>query len=298
MVITLTGATGFIGRKLLERFPPELNSLLVMARRNPQFNSLIHFVRWDATREEPSSEALNRCEAVVHLAGEPVAQRWTDEAKQRIRDSRVLGTRNLVNGLRKARFRPSVLVCASASGYYGDRGAGILDETAPQGSGFLAGVCRDWEREADAAAELGIRVVKLRIGIVLGKGGGALAKMTPPFRMGVGGRLGSGRQWMSWIHVDDLADLIRFSIENQALLGAVNAASPYPVTNEEFTGILGKVLRRPAFLPVPALSLKLMYGEMARILFDSARMTPRAALVAGFRFGHAHLEAALRSVLS
>jgi uncharacterized protein (TIGR01777 family) len=296
MVIALTGATGFIGRKLLELFPPEQHSLVVLARANPRLNPLIHFSHWDAVRSEPGMEALDRADAVVHLAGEPVAQRWTLAARRRIAESRIIGTRNLVSAIRRVRHRPKVLVCASASGYYGDRGDEILTEHSPSGEGFLPDICRQWEAEADAAAALGVRVVKLRIGVVLGSGGGALARMVPLFRTGLAGRLGSGRQWMSWIHVDDLTGLIRFAIDSPGLLGAVNAASPRPVTNAEFTRTLAARLGRPAVLPAPAFTLRLAYGEMARILFDSARLEPRAALSGGFVFRYPSLSQALENL--
>ncbi len=278
MDIAVTGASGFIGRALAERLKSEGHS--------------VHGVK---LRE---SAALPRCDAVVHLAGEPVAQRWTEEAKRRVRESRVEGTRKLVDAIAAMAPRPSVLVSASAVGYYGDRGDEILDEGSAAGRGFLAEVCVEWEREADRAAAFGVRVVKPRIGLVLGRGGGALARMLPGFRLGVGGRLGSGRQWQSWIHIHDLAALISFAIAPGHLSGAVNATAPDPVRNEEFTRTLAHVLHRPAFTVAPGFVLKAMFGEMASVLLESQRALPRAAEAAGFRFHYPHLEGALRAIFA
>jgi hypothetical protein len=235
---------------------------------------------------------------LVHLTGEPVAQRWTPEVKQRIRSSRVDGTRNLVSALAKLSERPRVLVCASAIGYYGSRGDDLLTETSSPGGDFLAQVVVDWERAAGEAEALGIRVVPLRFGVVLGKDGGALPKMLPPFRLGLGGRLSSGQQWMSWIHVDDVIGLIRFALENSAVRGALNATALQPVTNAEFTRELAAALHRPAVFPVPGLALKLLFGEMAEVILGSQRVVPRAALSAGFRFEYPELRGALARLLS
>src|SRR5579863_9941329 len=202
-------------------------------------------------------------DAVIHLAGEQVAQRWNPKVKQRIRDSRVLGTRRLVDAIARVQHKPGVLVCASAIGYYGDRGDELLTESSGPGSGFLAEVCREWEEEASHAADFGLRVVKLRIGFVLGKEGGALAKMVPAFRAGVGGRLGSGRQWMPWIHAADLAEMFVHAAEGDSgvsgIGGVWNACAPNPVTNAEFTRELGSVLHRPTLFPVPAFALRLAF---------------------------------------
>jgi uncharacterized protein (TIGR01777 family) len=298
MFLTISGATGFIGRRLLSLYPPEQNSLVVLARKNPRLTPLIHYGQWDPAVGQPSRELLERSEAVIHLAGEPVSQRWTPAVKTAIRDSRTLGTRHLVSAIGKLRHRPKTLVCASAVGIYGHRGDEVLAENAAPAAGFLPEVCTAWEAEADQAREHGLRVVKLRIGIVLGADGGALAAMAPLFRWGLGGVLGSGRQWMSWIHVDDLARMIQFAVENEAVSGVVNGVAPNPVTNAEFTRQLAGVLHRPAILPAPEFGVKLLYGEMAQILFASQRVQPAAAQAAGFVFRYPELRPALDAIFS
>jgi hypothetical protein len=275
MRVAITGGTGFIGRRLAES----------LAAGGYSVNAV--------GREREPGEA----DAIVNLGGEPIAQRWTREAKKKIRESRIMGTRRLVQALSQLEKRPGVLVSASAIGYYGNRGDEILTEASAPASGFLAELCKEWEREAEAAEPLGIRVVRLRIGVVLGAGG-ALARMLPPFKMGVGGRLGSGKQWMSWIHIDDVAGLIRFALEQPLLQGPVNATAPNPVTNAEFTGILARALGRPAFMPVPAVALKTLFGEMSSVLLDSQRVLPRAAESAGYSFKFPELAGALNQILT
>jgi uncharacterized protein len=235
-------------------------------------------------------------DAVIHLAGEPVAQRWNEEVKRRIFDSRVLGTRRLVDAIARVQHKPKILVCASAIGYYGDRGDEVLTESSNPGNGFLADACRGWEAEAGRAAEIGMRVVKLRIGFVLGKDGGALAQMVPAFRAFVGGRLGSGKQWMPWIHVSDVAAMFVHAVEND-ISGVWNATAPNPVTNADFTREMGHVLGRPAMIPVPLFALTLAFGELGRYMLDSSRVIPEAALKANFRFGYPDLAPALRNLL-
>jgi uncharacterized protein (TIGR01777 family) len=258
----------------------------------------VAFFRWDALREEPPLAGIDGSHAVIHLAGEPVAQRWTPRVKARIRSSRVEGTRRLVAAIAKAGRKPAVLVCASAIGYYGSRGDEILTEDSKPGAGFLPEVCVAWENAAREAEKLGLRVVNLRIGVVLGHGGGALARMLPPFRMGLGGPIGSGNQWMSWVHRDDLVALIRFAAELPALQGPVNATAPNPVTNAVFTRELAAALRRPAFLPTPPAVLRLLFGEMAEVLLASQRVVPVAAESAGFRFRYPQVGMALRNSVS
>lgn len=249
MFLTITGASGFVGRHLLAQYPAEQNSVVVLARKNPGFNPLYQFGAWDPMREEPSKELLTRSKAVIHLAGESVSQRWTPDVKRRIRDSRVLGTRNLVAGLSKLQHRPEVLVSASAIGFYGNGGDTLLKEDARIGQGFLAEVCDEWEHEAMKAKALGMRVVLLRLGIVLGTDGGALAAMAPLFRWGLGGRLGNGMQWMSWIHIQDLVRMIDYAVKEPKMAGIVNAVSPEPIRNAHFTQLLAKALHRPAIFP-------------------------------------------------
>jgi uncharacterized protein (TIGR01777 family) len=297
--ITITGGTGFIGRRLVARLLAGNHSLHLLVRHariglGPQVQCSV----WNALDIEPAPESLAEADAVIHLAGEPVSQRWTPAAKRRILESRVEGTRRLIEALSRRSHRPSVLVCASAVGLYGSRGDAILTESAAAGEGFLSEVCTVWEKTADAALNLGMRVVKLRTGMTLGQEGGALAQMLTPFQWGVGGKVASGKQWVSWIHVDDLAELIQFAVENTGLSGPVNATAPNPVTNAEFTRELAAALHRPAFLSIPAAALRGVYGEMAEIILASQRAVPQAALSAGFRFRYPDLGAALRNLLA
>jgi uncharacterized protein (TIGR01777 family) len=235
---------------------------------------------------------------VVHLAGEGVGQRWTPKAKQAIRASREVGTRNLVEGLRQAGERPETLVSASASGYYGPRGDEAVDESAPPGDDFLAGVVTAWEREADAAAELGVRVTKLRTGVVLDKSGGALAKMLPPFKAGVGGPVAGGRQYLPWIHLEDLTGLYLAAIDGgEEWAGAINASAPHPVTNRDFSKALGRAIHRPALAPVPKPAIQLLFGEMSTIVTTGVNMVPRRAVDLGYAFRHPEVDEALRSAL-
>jgi len=282
--VTITGATGFIGRYMVESFSRDGHSVRALSRG-----------AWDVLAGEPPAQSLTSADAVVHLAGTPVAQRWTREARRTIRDSRVLGTRHLVSALSKMPQRPEVLVCASAIGIYGDRGDEMLTEDSPVSTGFLADVCREWEAEADGAESLGVRVVKLRTGIALGRNGGALEKMLPPFRAFAGGRLGSGNQWMSWIHINDIVGLIRCALANP-MSGVVNATAPNPVRNLEFTQVLGAALHRPAIFPVPAPALRVLFGEMSSVLLASQRVLPKAAEAAGYSFAFPELGPALKDL--
>jgi len=294
----VTGATGFVGRKLLSR----LQRPVVLSRdaaAGVRLGNEVQVVAWDPQSEPAPAEAFTDVDVVFHLAGEPVAGgRWTAARKARIRDSRVVGTRNLADTIRRLARKPQVLVSASAIGYYGDRGDEVLDETAPPGGDFLSEVCVAWEREAQAVAEAGVRVVNVRLGVVLGRDGGALPRMLTPFRLGLGSPLGSGRQWMSWIHVQDVVGLMLLAAARGDLQGPLNAAAPQPATNREFTKALGRAVRRPTFLPaVPAGVLQLALGEMAVVLLASQRVTPRRAQAAGYTFEHPDLEEALRDVL-
>jgi uncharacterized protein (TIGR01777 family) len=284
MNVTVTGATGFIGRNLVQSLAADHHSVRALSR-----------AAWNIFAGEPPAESLTGADAVVHLAGAPVAQRWTARAREEIRASRVTGTHHLVTALSTLPQRPEVLVCASAIGIYGDRGDEVLTEASPVATGFLADVCREWEREADLAQSLGVRVVKLRIGIALGKKGGALEKMLPPFRAFVGGKLGPGSQWMSWIHIADIVGLIRHALSHP-VSGVVNATAPNPVRNYDFTRELASALHRPAIFPVPALALRLMLGRMADVLLASQRVLPKAAESAGYRFTFPELSPALRDL--
>jgi len=290
--LLLTGASGPIGRGLLASRPDA-----VVLSRNPR--NLGHKAyAWDPVSQLPPAEAMEGVDQVVHLAGEPVADgRWTDGRKQRIRDSRVLGTRNLVSALASMKRPPGVLVCASAVGYYGSRENETLDESSSPGRGFLPEICVQWEREALRARSFGVRVVCVRIGIVLSREGGALSRMLTPFRMGVGGRLGDGHQWMSWVHVDDVVGLIGHALENASVDGALNAVSPNPVTNRKFTETLADAVNRPAVIPVPETVLRLAFGEMASVLMASQKVLPFEAERTGYRFQFERIETALRDVV-
>ncbi len=294
----VTGATGFLGRRLVSRLadPVVLSRSVEGARR--ALGDVRAFA-WDPMAGPPSAAAFEGVDAVFHLAGEPVAAgRWTQSRKARILSSREQGTRNLVAGLQAASPRPTVLVSASAVGWYGDRGDRELDETAPPGDGFLADVCRAWEAEAAHARAPGTRVVSVRIGIVLGEDGGALGRLLPLFRAGLGGTLGRGAQWMPWVHVDDVVDLMLHAARTPGLDGPVNAVAPGIVTNRDFTRALASALGRPAFLPVPSFALRAALGEFGASLVHSQRVVPSAARASGYEFGYPVLEKALKAVLS
>ena len=297
MNITITGASGFIGRRLVETLLGAGHEVHVLGRRaGANWPATVRQSVWDPVKGLPLRESLEGADAVIHLAGEPVAQRWTTEAKRRIRESRVTGTHNLVDAMSALARRPAALVSASAIGYYGDRGDVILEEAAPSGRGYLPEVCGGWEHEALAAEALGIRVAVIRIGMVLDARGGALRKMLPAFRLGIGGRLSNGKQWMSWIHLADIANLFRFAVENPAR-GILNGTAPEPVQNENFTRELASRLHRPAVFPVPTAALKLIFGEMAEVVLASQRVIPRATEAAGFRFEYSRLGPALADLL-
>jgi len=293
----VSGGTGFVGRRIVERLLRDNHYVGVWSRRpGAEKRTAVASFSWDPLQGEPPDDSVNTMDAVIHLAGETVAQRWNAEVKARIRDSRVLGTRRLVDVIARVPHRPKVMVCASAIGIYGDRGDAVLTETSPPGSGFLVDTCRAWEQEADRAAQFGLRVVKLRIGFVLGIDGGALEKMVPAFRAFAGGRLGSGKQWMPWIHAGDVAELFVHAVEND-VSGVWNATSPNPVTNADFTRQLARAVHRPALFPVPPIALKLAFGELGQHMLDSARVIPEAALRAGFQFRYPELKEALQNLL-
>jgi len=282
--ITITGASGLIGRRLMKSLAADGHSLNVLSRHaGTNMPGGVRVSVWDPSRGEPPAEGLRDSDAIVHLAGEPVAQRWSADVKQRIRDSRVAGTRNLVQALSKLSRRPATLISASAVGYYGSRGDETLTESSAPGTGFLAELCTAWEKEAIAAESLGMRVVRLRTGVVLDARGGALQRMLPPFRMGAGGKLAGGKQWMPWIHIQDLVGLIQFALE-RPVNGALNGAAPYPVVNADFTKALAAAVKRPAIFPVPGFALRLLFGEMSEVLLASQRAMPKAAEAAGFPF--------------
>jgi uncharacterized protein (TIGR01777 family) len=301
--IIVSGSSGLIGAALGARLQAAHagnggSPIIPLVRKDPRPEA--GEVLWNPRTGSIEPESLEGAAAAVHLAGESVAGgRWSARRRERIRASRVDGTRFLARILAGLNPLPRVLVCASAVGIYGDRGDELLHEESAPGTGFLARVCADWEQAADAAREAGIRVVHLRIGLVLSRDGGALATMLPLFRLGLGGRLGSGRQYMSWVSLDDVVEMILFCLDNDELEGPVNAVSPRPVTNREFTRTLGRVLKRPALLPAPTPALRLALGRMAdELLLASTRVEPARLLAAGFPFRHVGLEDALRHHLA
>jgi uncharacterized protein len=304
--VTVTGATGLIGPRVIGALQAGGAEVSVLSRDGRRAAKRladtdlqpVQAFTWDLMSEAAPTEALEGRDAVVHLAGENIAQRWTEASKQAIRESRVTGTRNLLAGLEQTTARPAALVCSSGVGYYGAHGEEPLDEEAPAGSDFLARICVDWETQALKASALGMRVAIVRTGVVLDKHGGALEKMLPPFRLGVGGPVAGGRQFISWIHRDDLAELIATAARDERWSGPINATAPEPVSNRDFSRALGRALKRPALLPVPGLALQVLYGEMAEIVTEGARVMPAKALVLGFDFVHAELGEALSSAIA
>jgi uncharacterized protein (TIGR01777 family) len=301
MKVIVTGSGGLVGRALVRSLLADGHAVTKLVRGGAQqFRTPgSAAVEWNPEGGTIDAQALEGHDAAVHLAGEPVAEgRWDDEKKRRILESRVKGTRLLAETLAGLKERPRVLVSASAVGFYGDRGAEVLREESASGEGFLSEVCREWEKATLAASQAGIRVVHVRIGFVLSGEGGGLQKMLPPFKLGVGGKVGSGRQYISWITLEDLVRVIRRAIEDESLRGPVNAVAPAAVTNEEFTKALGRVLGRPTILPVPTFALRLAFGEVAdAVMLSSTRVEPARLKEAGFDFKHTEIEGALRSVL-
>lgn len=299
MRVVIAGGSGFIGRSLAKGLLERGHAVTILTRRPPDavaggLPAGAAVQRWDPGQPlDPG--VLDGAGAVVNLAGATIARRWTAAARRLILDSRVQSTQALVQAIKALATPPRVLVNASAVGYYGPRGDEPVTEAERPGSDFLAQVCREWEAAARAAEGAGVRVVRLRLGLVLGRGG-ALSRMSVPFRLFVGGPLGSGRQWMPWIHIDDVTGLVAFALEREGLAGPVNGTAPNPVRNREFALTLGRVLGRPAVVPAPAWALRLVLGEMSAMLLTGQRALPEAALRAGYRFRHTELEPALRAV--
>lgn len=294
----MTGATGRIGSHLVAALKARGDEVTVLSRDPGRASERlgVEAMEWDPVVGAPLESLVGR-DGVVHLAGEDVAQRWSKDAKQRILGSREDGTRSIVHGIFDAKPRPKVLVCASASGYYGQRGDEPVDEAQPPGRDWLADVCVRWESQADTA-KLGMRVVKVRTGIVLDAEGGALAKMLPPFKAGLGGPIGGGKQYMPWIHLDDLVGIYLAALDSPDFAGPINASAPNPVTNKEFSQALGRALHRPAVAPVPGFTIKAMYGAMAQIVLTGVRMVPGRAAELGYEFAHPDIDEALRDTLA
>lgn len=297
MRVAVSGSTGLVGSEVVSSLSAAGHDVVRLVRRVPSPGE--NAVRWDPEKGEIDAAGLEGRDAVVHLAGENIASgRWNAARKAAIRDSRVNGTRLLCDALAALARPPKTIVCASAIGYYGDRGADVLTEESPPGAGFLSEVCREWEGAAGAAAAKGIRVVALRIGVVLTPKGGALSRMLPPFRAGLGGVIGDGRQYVGWVALDDLAGIVLHVLGDDRLRGPVNAVAPVAATNRELTAALGKVLSRPTLLPIPAFALRLAMGEMAdALLLSSARVVPKRLLDTGYAFRSPELEPTLRRLL-
>lgn len=295
MKILISGAGGLVGTALAPHLSGQGHAVRRLARSNPSGEDIL----WNPEQKTIDAAKLEGFEGVVHLAGESIASgRWTEERKKRIRDSRVLGTRFLVEALGRLAQRPKIFLCASAIGFYGDRGDEVLREESPPGSLFLSQVCRDWEEAAAQAASSGMRVVRLRFGMILSAHGGALAKMLLPFRLGLGGKIGSGAQYMSWVSIEDTVGAIAHALNAESLRGPVNVVAPNPVSNLEFTKTLGKVLGRPTVFPMPAFAARLAFGQMAdELLLASARVQPAKLASGGYHFKHPQLEGALRDLL-
>ena len=297
MQTLIIGGSGFIGRNLAVLLPGAViggRSLDTIHHVLPEYPAR----KW-IPGQPVNSDLLDGIDAVVHLAGESIFHgRWTKAKKERIRSSRVIGTRHLVRAIGRAASRPQVLICASAVGIYGNRKNELLDEHSPPGDDFLARVCREWETEALQAREHGVRVVLLRLGVVLGNNGGALTQMLTPFRLGLGGRIGSGKQFMAWVHIIDLCRIIQTALRDESLHGPVNAVAPNPVTNLEFTHALARTLHRPAVLPVPGFLLRILLGEFASVLLASQRVLPGKLQKIGFRFQYPHIVPALADLVS
>lgn len=300
MKIAVTGASGLVGQALLHHWQAAGHSILAIGRRAAAESGPVQTVQWDPAAGVLDARALDGVHAVVHLAGESLAAgRWTAALKDRVRASRVQGTQLIARSMAALPARPPVLVCASAIGFYGDRGDEILTEDSAPGEGFLPDTCRQWEAAAQPARDAGIRVVHVRIGIVLARAGGALPQMLVPFRLGIGGPLGSGRQWMSWISLPDLVSIFDRAVQDDTLHGALNAVAPVPVTNAVFSRMLAAAVHRPALFRVPAMALRFLLGaeKADALLLSSTRVMPARLQAAGHPFQHAGLDAALREVL-
>lgn len=303
MNIVLTGGTGFIGKALIPRLVEAGHRVCLLTRHSGKINWMnkryVTAAHWDGQHPGEWEKCIDGADAVINLAGESIAnKRWSAMQKKHIIESRINATKAIVEAIRKAQNKPAVLINASAVGFYGNVENGDVTESSPKGSGFLADTCDQWEREAHAAESLGIRVVILRFGIVLGEGGGALSKMILPFKMFIGGPLGSGRQWFPWVHREDVTGVINFSLSNENLSGVVNVTAPDPVDMNQFCAQLGKAMHRPSWAPVPAFALKLMLGEMSEMLLTGQKAVPKKLAETGYLFQYSSLEKALKGISS
>jgi len=296
MKILIGGSHGLVGTALIKSLEAANHEVFRLVRHAPTSKTE---VEWSPDRYSIALARIEGFDAVVNLAGESIAEgRWTDDKKRRIRESRVKGTKLLGDALANLTIPPQAFICASAIGYYGNRGDEILTETSSAGDDFLSDVCAEWEQATALATEKGIRVVNARFGVILDTNGGALKKMLPPFRIGVGGKLGNGKQWMSWIALADVVGALNFALTNESLRGPINFVAPSPVTNAEFTETLGKVLSRPTLFPIPAFGIKLLFGEMGEaLLLGGQRVAPKRLMSEGYQFRYAQLEAALSHIL-
>jgi len=292
MKIAIAGASGLVGSALIPILQSDGNQVTRLVRSTPKADE----IEWHPNQDEVSAHGLEGFDVIINLAGENIAGgRWTDEQKRKIRDSRVNGTHLLSEAIARMTSKPRVFICASATGIYGDRDDETLDEQSESGGGFLAGVCREWEMATEPASKAGVRVVNLRFGPILARDGGMLSKLLTPFKMGMGGKVGSGKQYISWIALDDAVNAIKLAIDDQSINGPLNVVSPNPVRNEEFTKTLGHVLNRPTALAMPAFAARLAFGEMAdEMLLTSQKVMPKRLSQAGFQFLHPTLEGAMR----
>lgn len=300
MKVLITGATGFIGKRVVKQLINAGDEIVVLTRNIPKaalsLGSKCEYIHWPDTAELPPREAFKGIDAVVNLMGEGIAEKkWDEDQKKKIYDSRIIGTRNLIEAMKGLSQKPKAFVSASAIGIYGNRDSEDITENSDLAENdFLASLCKDWEMEANKAQDLGMKVVIIRTGVVLGRGGGALSKMLPIFKLGAGGPLGSGDQYMSWIHVEDLASMYVEGIKNPAVKGVYNGTAPYPATNIEFTKALGKTLKRPTFMKVPAKALKFVFGEMSKVLLEGQKVLPTHFKEHNFRYRYPTLERALK----
>jgi uncharacterized protein len=298
MKVVVTGATGFVGQVLVRQLLDGGHEVVVLtrniARAALSLGSKCQYFQWTDIETLPPVEAFEGVDGVVNLMGETISKRWDEEQKKKIVSSRINATRRLIEAIEKTNLKPKVFVSTSAVGVYGNRGAEELNESSELADDFLANVCKDWENEANKARNLGLRVAIIRVGVVLGRGGGALQKMLPIFKLGGGGPVGSGNQYMSWVHIEDLASMYIEALKNENIKGVLNGTAPYPATNADFSKMLGKVLRRPAFMPAPAFAMKLVFGEMSQILLEGQKVLPEKFKENNFSYRYPTLEIALK----